>query len=236
MDFVNLTMVYSSYFFVDKAHVAPKLSLVNVVAFNKVLHFEIFVSEDGQLLAVHLVLDFKPLSNAFQDTGQAIRAGNPRINRIDVSRLGFLARYDLPLVELPPQHSPREIASPREETASSRLSIEANIDQFQLEEEGALERPVELSNSKVEFDRLFVAHSPRFTVVRVNTSSEEEEMALNPRRGLRDLVASRKGSSSRDGLKVQLPPNPALPPSVCTPTQICRRRKGRRSRKGRLPH
>ena len=130
MDLVNLTMVCSSDFFADKAHVAPKLSLVNVVALNKVLRFEIFVSEDGQLLAVHLVLDFKPLSNAFQDTGRAIRAGNPRINRIDVSRRGFLAQYNLPPVELPPHHSPRVIASRREETASSRLSLEADIDQF----------------------------------------------------------------------------------------------------------
>ena len=116
--------------FVDKAHVTPKLSLVNVAAFNKVLRSEIFVSEDGQLQAVHLVLDFEPLSNAFQDASQAIRAGDPRINRIDISRPSFLAQDDLPPVELPSQHSPWEIASPREETASSCLSLKAEIDKF----------------------------------------------------------------------------------------------------------
>ena len=38
-------------------------------------------------------------------------------------------------VELSFHHSPREAAVPREETASSRLSLEAEIDQFRLEEE-----------------------------------------------------------------------------------------------------
>ena len=36
-------------------------------------------------------------------------------------------------------------------------------------------------------------------------------MALNPRRGLKDLVAGRnKGSSSKEALKTQLPPNPPI--------------------------
>ena len=58
-------MVYSSDVFTNKAHVTPILSLVNVVALNKVLQFEIFVSKDGQLRTVYLVLDFESLSNAF---------------------------------------------------------------------------------------------------------------------------------------------------------------------------
>ena len=49
MDFVNLTMVYSSDVFVDKEHIAPRLSLVNVASLNKLLRSEIFVSENGQL-------------------------------------------------------------------------------------------------------------------------------------------------------------------------------------------
>ena len=36
-------------------------------------------------------------------------------------------------------------------------------------------------------------------------------MALNPRRGLKDLVAGRnKGSSSKEASKTQLPPNPPI--------------------------
>ena len=72
---------------------------------------------------------------------------------------------------------------------------------------------MELSDSEAEFDRLSAAHSPRHVVAWVDTSSEEEEeMALNPRRGLKDLVAGRKGSSSKDAPKTQLPPNPPFPP------------------------
>ena len=106
MDFVNLTMDYSLDVFTNKMHVARRLSLINIAALNKVLWSEIFVSEDGQLQAVHLVLDFEPLSNAFQDTGQAIRVGDPRINRIEVLHISFLDREDLPSVELPIQHPP----------------------------------------------------------------------------------------------------------------------------------
>ena len=74
------------------------------------------------------------------------------------------------------------------------------------------ERPVELSDSDTDLDRLSVAHSPRLLVARIDTSSdEEEEMALNPRRGLRDLVAGRKGASSKDAPQTQLSPAPPLP-------------------------
>ena len=45
--------------------------------------------------AVHLILDFELISRVFQEIGHAIRAGDPRINRIDVSKLDFLAREDL---------------------------------------------------------------------------------------------------------------------------------------------
>ena len=71
---------------------------MNIPALNKLLRSEVFVSEDGQLRAAPLILDYEPLSRIFQDTGQAIKAGNPRLNWIDVSKLGFLARRDLPLV------------------------------------------------------------------------------------------------------------------------------------------
>ena len=71
---------------------------------------------------------------------------------------------------------------------------------------------MELLDSKADFDRSFAAHPFRLVVARVNTSSEEEEeMALNLRRGLKDLVTGRKGSSSKDDPQTHLPPNPPLP-------------------------
>ena len=72
-----------------------------------------------------LILDFEPLSNAFQDVGQAIRVDDPKLAWIDVSVPGFLAQRDLPPVELPFQRSLQEVAIPREETASSHLSLKA---------------------------------------------------------------------------------------------------------------
>ena len=51
--------------FADNNQVYPRLSLTNVAALNYLLKSEIFVSEDGQLQAVHLILEFKPISKIF---------------------------------------------------------------------------------------------------------------------------------------------------------------------------
>ena len=64
------------------------------------------MSEDRQLRVAHLILEFEPISRVFQEIGHAIRAGDPRINRIDVSKPDFLAREDLPLVRLPAKKIP----------------------------------------------------------------------------------------------------------------------------------
>ena len=71
---------------------APNLNFVNVLDLNRVLRFKVFVSEDRQLRAVHLILDFKPSSDKFQDMGNAIRMGDPRLARIDVLVPKFLVR------------------------------------------------------------------------------------------------------------------------------------------------
>ena len=55
----------SQLFFADKRYVAPNLNFVNVLDLNKVLRSEVFVSKDRQLKAVHLILNYKPLSNKF---------------------------------------------------------------------------------------------------------------------------------------------------------------------------
>ena len=114
MGLIGLTMICSSIVFVDKRYVALRLNLVNVAGLNKVLRSEIFVSKDKQLRAIHLILDFEPLSNQFQDVGQIMRAGDPRLRRIDVFVPSFLAREDLPPVKLPLHHALPEVASLRE--------------------------------------------------------------------------------------------------------------------------
>ena len=87
-----------------------------------------------------------------------------------------MARRDLPPIELPIQCAPQEVAAPREETASTHLSLEAEIDLFHLEEEGEVpERPVKLLDFEANLDRFSAAHSPGLIVARVDTNSEEEE-------------------------------------------------------------
>ena len=143
----DLTIISLLDVFVDKDHVAPKFSIINISGLNYLLRSEIFTNKDKKLRAAHLILDYEPILRIFQDVGQALRAGNPKLARIDVSKLGFLAQRKLPTVVLPVQHIPQEVAIPREESVSTCLSLEAEIDQFHLdEEEGAPNKPVELSN------------------------------------------------------------------------------------------
>ena len=111
MIFVNLTMIFLDTF-ADKDHVSPKLSHTNVQALNYLLRSEIFVSEDWQLLAAPLILNYEPLSRTFQDVGQAIKAGSSRLARIDVSKPGFLALRDLPPVPRLVLQNPLPVALP----------------------------------------------------------------------------------------------------------------------------
>ena len=72
-----------------------------------------------------MILDFEPISEIYQEIGHAIRAGDPQLARIDVSIPNFLAQEDLPPVILPFQRVlPEVAATPREEIASSRSSLE----------------------------------------------------------------------------------------------------------------
>ena len=134
MDFDFLTIFCSSAIFANKRQVAPKLSLTNIATLNYLLRSEIFVSEDRQLQAVHLILDFEPILEIYQEIGHDIRASDPWLARIDVSRPNFLAQEDLPPVILPLQQVLPEVAAAlREEIASSRSSLEEEIDKFHFE-------------------------------------------------------------------------------------------------------
>ena len=123
------------------------------------------MSEDEQLRAAHLILDYKPLSRAFVDVGQAIRAESSRLAHIDISKPGFLARRDLPPVQPPAHRVSQEVAVPREGIDSTHSSVKAEIDYFRFNEEGEVStRPVELSNSNSDLDRFSAAHFPELIV------------------------------------------------------------------------
>lgn len=72
--------------------------------------------------------------------------------------------------------------------------------------------------SKGKLDRASTAHSPKLIVARIDPSSkEDEEMDMNPRKGLKDLIAGRnKRPSSKKVSKSQVPAN--LPPPPPPPT------------------
>ena len=214
------TNVAFSLGFADKEQMTPWLSLVNVQALNLLLRSEIFVSEDGQLHAAPLILDYEPLSRALVDAGQAIRAGSPRLARIDVSKPSFLARRDLPPVQLPIQHALPAPVVPGEGANSSHSSLEDQIDQFHFAEEGeASAGLIELLDSDSDIDRASVAPNLGLVIAQVDTSQgiKEEGMDLKPRSGLRGLLSNRnKRQSSRDAPKEQATskPPPPLPPTT----------------------
>ena len=98
-------------------------------------------------------------------------AGSPRLTHIDVSKPGFLARRDLPPVQLPIQRILQEVAAPGEGVDSSHSSLEDEIDHFRFTEEGEVPtRPIELSDSGSDLDRFSVAHSPGLVIAQIDTS------------------------------------------------------------------
>ena len=157
---------------------------------------EIYVNEDGQLRAAHLILGYQPLSYVFQDIGQSIRAGSPRLARIDVSKPRFLARDDFRLIVLlgiqnpqpaaqpPPQDNPKVAARVEEETKSSHLSLEKEIDEFYFEEDIPKAPLIELSDLEGEQDENSMIDAP--LVIACSDDSSDEEM---------NNMASNKGKS-----------------------------------------
>ena len=120
----------------------------------------------------------------FQEIGHAIRAGDPRINRIDVSKPDILTREDLPPIRLPVQQIPPPLIIPlqqvpleapivaEKEIASSRLSL----DQFRfVEDVGPSEKPVDISDSETESVNLSSVHPKQLIITRVDSESKEEE-------------------------------------------------------------
>ena len=157
---------------------------MNVQALNYLLRSEIYVAEDGQLRACHLVLGYQPLTRSFQAIGHAIRAGSPRLARIDVSKPKFLARVDLKPVMLPGVRDPPPVVQPppddleaampaEEEAESSRLSLKEEIDEFYFEEEVDKAPVVELSDPEGEQDRNSVAGAPIIIAFSDDSSNEE---------------------------------------------------------------
>ena len=114
-----------------------------------------------------------------------------------MSRPNFLAQEDLPPVILPLQRVlPEVVATPREEIASSRSSLEEEIDKFHFEkEETQRVIVVHISDAEDEPDRHLGVHASILVVSHLNSTSKkkEDDMALNRgNKGLRDLMATKE--------------------------------------------
>ena len=168
------------------------------------------MNSDGQLHAVHLILDFEPISRSFLDVSNSIRADDYRLACIDVSWPGFLAPYDFLLVDHPiPQEIPFA-AQPLQqvplgeaiigEGTASSSSLEQEIDRFKFEEETIL-----ISEAEKGADEHSCVQTPAQVITFIADISDEKE-AMAPKTGpsLRELMKSRNKAPS---LRIRISPN-----------------------------
>ena len=105
----------------------------------------------------------------------------------------------------------------KEKIASSRLSLEEEIDQFRfVEDVGPSKKPIDISNFETKSVNISSVHPKQLIITQVDLESEEEEeqMDAKKRPGLKSLLTSRnKGGSSKEAPKTQPPaiPVPPLP-------------------------
>ena len=138
---------------------------------------------------------------------------------IDVSRPGFLAPHDLPLVNhpisqgipfaaQPLQQVPLRQAVVEEGTASSS-SLEEEINRFRFEEEAIV-----ISEAKEEADEYSCIQTPAPIITYVGDSLDNEEEDMAPKTGpsLRELMKGRnKTPSPQEKSKSKPPVNPPPP-------------------------
>ena len=178
------------------------------------------MNDDGQFHAVHLILDFEPISRSFLDVGNFIRADDYRLTCIDVSQPGFLALHDLPPVDHPiPQGIPLT-AQPLQQVPLGQAIIgegAASLDRFQFEEEAII-----ISEAEEGADEYSCVQTPAQIINYVGDSSDDEE-AMAPRTGpsLRELMKNRnKAPSPKDKNKSKPPVNPPPPPLPQIPANL----------------
>ena len=101
--FIPLFLLFC-YLLLDKKSTAKRWGLVNFNLLNQVLRSEIFLNQDGELQAVHVILGFKPITTRFQVSKHVIKAKDQRLALVDVAVEGFIQKpppAGSQLVELP---------------------------------------------------------------------------------------------------------------------------------------
>ena len=127
-----------------------------------------------------------------------------------------MAQEDLPPVRLPVQQIPPQLVVPlqqvpleafvvaEKEIASSRLSLEEEIDQFRfVKDVGPSEKPVDIFDSEIDSVDISSIHPKQLIITQIDSESEEEEdqMDQKKRPGLRGLLAKNRGGSSKKAPK-----------------------------------
>ena len=124
------------------------------------------------------------------------------------------------VAQLPPQDNPGATAFVEEETESSRLSLEEEIDKFYFEEDNPKAPLIELSNAEGEPDKNSAICVPPLVIACPDDSDEEvDNMASNKgNKSLQELMAAwGKGQTSKAPTKSQALSNlPPAPPQVPT--------------------
>ena len=119
---------------------------MNFELLNRVLRFEIFLHQDGQLHVVHVILGFTPISNCFQISKHVIKARDSRLALVDVAIEGFISKpppEGTQVVKLPTFEDPQPVELPTfenpqpivEEITSSDEEAETYYEDNTLEED-----------------------------------------------------------------------------------------------------
>ena len=134
----------------------------------------------------------------------------------------MLFRSRLPVQQIPPQlvvpleQVPLEaFVEAEEEIASSRLSLEEEIDQFRfVENVRPSEKPVDISYFKTDSVDTSSVHPRQLVITQIDSESEEEEdqMDQKKRPGLRGLLVKIRGGSFKEASKTQPPSEIPVPP------------------------
>ena len=101
-----------------------------------------FIHTNEQIRAAHLILDYTPISNAFQASKCIIKARDPRLQRISVAAPGFLITGSVPKGTLAtgpiPEGIPR-VTQPLQHTTEEGTSSHPSLIKEEEEEEEVVE-------------------------------------------------------------------------------------------------
>ena len=194
------------------------------MSLDKILRSEVYVNEaDGQLRAALLILEYKPISRAFQAPRCVIKARDPRLHRISVAYEGFVVPEGIPIPEGTPFTQPLPVAI-------LSAGIPSSPPVPQEEEEGEEEREeegfVDLTDSLDDFEVFNQPSSP-------NSLPEEIGIQRKPQKSLMELIEDQPGrrGPGKSAQPKLPPPPPRSPPPAPQPSLPSRTEQANPKRK-----